>query len=329
MFKESILKLNGYHPQQAACDIILDANESYVNKPYNRYPDPTATALRAKLAILNNVDADEIIAGNGSSELIDLIMKCTLSEMDKMLTFGPTFSIYELNASILGASTITYPLNDDFTLDLEGFIKKMTLENPRLIVICNPNNPTGTVLSKKTIIEILLATEAVVIVDEAYIDFGGESLIDLINKYQNLIVLKTLSKAYGLAGARLGYMLANKSTVEVVNKVRPPYNLSALAQDLGLKILDKRDEMESVIAEIVKARQDLFEALEHYVSTYPSGGNFIFFKSSVETLYEDLLAKGIRIRKYSGSLSGYYRVTVGTKDENKVVIEAMEEIYGA
>lgn len=124
MFKESILKLNGYHPQQAACDIILDANESYVNKPYNRYPDPTATALRAKLAILNNVDADEIIAGNGSSELIDLIMKCTLSEMDKMLTFGPTFSIYELNASILGASTITYPLNDDFTLDLEGFIKK-------------------------------------------------------------------------------------------------------------------------------------------------------------------------------------------------------------
>lgn len=205
----------------------------------------------------------------------------------------------------------------------------MTLENPRLIVICNPNNPTGTVLSKKTIIEILLATEAVVIVDEAYIDFGGESLIDLINKYQNLIVLKTLSKAYGLAGARLGYMLANKSTVEVVNKVRPPYNLSALAQDLGLKILDKRDEMESVIAEIVKARQDLFEALEHYVSTYPSGGNFIFFKSSVETLYEDLLAKGIRIRKYSGSLSGYYRVTVGTKDENKVVIEAMEEIYGA
>lgn len=328
MFKECIVQINAYHPQQNPCDIILDANESYVNQPYNRYPDPTATLLREKLAAKDNIDSDEIIAGNGSSELIDLIMKCTLSENDTMITFGPTFSIYELNARIIGGKTITYPLNADFTLDVRGFIESIKEENPRLIILCNPNNPTGSILSREAILEIVKSTTAVVIVDEAYIEFGGETMVNQINKISNLIVLKTLSKAYGLAGVRLGYMIANKKTVEVVNKVRPPYNLSSVTQEIGLKVLSQEDKMIEIINHIIKDRNKLSKQLSQFVQVYPSGGNFIFFKTPLETLFEQLLSKGIRIRKYSGNLTGYFRVTIGTKDENTAVVKAMEAIYG-
>lgn len=255
-------------------------------------------------------------------------MKCTLSQGGKLLTFGPTFSIYEMNATIMGGDTITYPLNKDFSLDVQGFIEKCQRENPQLIILCNPNNPTGTLLSKKDISTIIGATSTLVIIDEAYIDFGGESMIDLINNYENLVVLKTLSKAYGLAGVRLGYMVSSKKIIDVVNKVRPPYNLSSVAQEIGLQALDKEVEMKEIINKIIVDRNVLSQTISQYTQVFPSGGNFIFFKSTVDKLYEALLEKDIRIRQYSGHLSGYYRVTVGTTAENKAFVEALEEIYG-
>ena len=213
-------------------------------------------------------------------------------------------------------------------MDVKGFIKTLKEVKPKLIILCNPNNPTGTILSKEAILKILAATSAVVIVDEAYIEFGGESMIGKINDYSNLIVLKTLSKAYGLAGVRLGYMIANKKTVEVVNKVRPPYNLSSVTQEIGLKVLGQEDDMVKVINQVVKDRNMLSDQLKQYVQVFPSGGNFIFFKTSLTTLFEELLEKGIRIRKYNGVLAGYFRVTIGTKDQNTAVIKAVEAIYG-
>ena len=327
MFKEEIVALKGYHPSQQACEVVLDANESYVNKPYNRYPDPTATALREWVAEDIGCQASEVIMGNGSSEMIDLIMKCTLRPGDTVFTFGPTFSIYGLNAAILGAKTEIMPLNQDFELDVEGFIKQMKTLAPKLIILCNPNNPTGTVVARDSLLKIVESTSAVVIVDEAYIEFGGESVVDQCNTYKNLIVLRTFSKAYGLAGARLGYMVANEKTTEIVNIVRPPYNLSALAQSVGLESVAKKDLMTKELAVIKAERQRISHTLKDLVEVYPSGGNFIFFKTDYEKLYDDLLEKSIRIRKYSGDLKGYYRVTVGERRENDRFLQEVKNIY--
>lgn len=158
MFKESIMNLKGYHPSVTPCDIILDANESYVNPPYNRYPDPTATILRQWIAKDLGIMADEVIVGNGSSEMIDLIMKCVLSPGDKVLTFEPTFSIYALNASILGAATKAVPLNGTFQLDVDGFIETMDKEEAKMVILCNPNNPTGTLLPAASVSRIIEST---------------------------------------------------------------------------------------------------------------------------------------------------------------------------
>lgn len=327
MFKERIVKLEAYHPQVAPCDLVLDANESYVNSPYNRYPDPTATDLRQWFSKKHKLSADQIIVGNGSSEMIDLIMKCTLDPNDKVMTFGPTFSIYELNARILGAETLTYPLSDEFRLDVKGFIKEMETSKPQLVILCNPNNPTGTLLATDEIERILKSAKGAVVVDEAYIDFGGDSMLKFIDKYPQLIVLRTLSKAYGLAGARVGYLVSTPENVAVINKVRPPYNLSSIAQQLALSTLEGFVEMERVIEEIIEERTWLMAQLGKWTQPYPSGGNFIFFKTDKDTLYEALVEKGIRIRRYSGSLNGYYRLTIGRSEENRRVVSAMEEIF--
>lgn len=327
MFKKSIVSIDAYHPQQNPCAIILDANESYVNAPYNRYPDPVAGALRGEIANLQSVSPDEIIVGNGSSELIDLVMKCTLSPGDQVLTFGPTFSIYELNATILGAETRTYALDENFKLNIDGFIERMKELQAKLVILCNPNNPTGTLLTADEIVKVLEASSSIVIVDEAYIEFGGQSVISLINRYPQLVVLRTLSKAYGLAGVRVGYMVSCKSNVQVVNKVRPPYNLSVVAQEIALEALSKGQELQGAIEDIKVAREHIKAFLAPKVRVYPSGGNFIFFYTDKETLFEELLAKGIRIRKYSGNLKGYFRITIGSAEENTSFVQAMEAIY--
>lgn len=163
--------------------------------------------------------------------------------------------------------------------------------------------------------------------DEAYIEFGGESVVDKINQYDNLIVLRTFSKAYGLAGARLGYMVANDRIVEIVNKVRPPYNLSTIAQNIGLETLEKKDKMLAVIETIKKERQRIFNVLKDYVRVYPSGGNFLFFQTDHVDLYEVLLSESIRIRRYDGTLKGYYRLTIGTEDENNAFIKVLRGLY--
>jgi len=328
MFKQEIRDINGYHPQKEACAVVLDANESYINSPYNRYPDPVSTELRGLIGKKIGVSPEMIIAGNGSSEMIDLIMKCTLSTGDSVMTFGPTFSIYELNATILGGKTITYPLDASFRLNVEGFISEMIVRQPKLLILCNPNNPTGTVLKREEIIQIVEATNAALIVDEAYIEFGGESVVDLVETYPQLMVLRTLSKAYGLAGARVGYMVSCTDNINVINKVRPPYNLSVLAQAQGIEALQNTKEFESVIKEIVMERERISERLKAYVAVYPSGGNFLFFQTDFDGLYERLLELGVRIRKYSGVLAGYYRVTIGTRNENNQFIDAVEGIYG-
>lgn len=327
MFKESIIKIEAYHPQAELCDIILDANESYVNQPYNRYPDPLAQQLRVEIAKQKKLSPDNVIVGNGSSELIDLVMKCTLSLGDSLLTFGPTFSIYELNAQILGAKTVTLALDQSFRFNENEFIQKMRKLQPALVILCNPNNPTGTLLERGQIIKILEASNSIVIIDEAYIEFGGESVIDLINEYDNLIVLRTLSKAYGLAGVRVGYMASSTYNVDIVNKVRPPYNLSSVAQKLALQALQNAEELERSVADILLAKAQMMTALKAMVQIYPGGGNFIFFKTDKSDLYQQLLSRQIRIRKYSGAMTGYFRVTIGTAEENKRFIEAMEAIY--
>lgn len=327
MFKESIVGIDAYHPQAEVCDIILDANESYVNQPYNRYPDPVAEKLRAAIAKQVKLSPDNVMVGNGSSELIDLVMKCTLSLGDSLLTFGPTFSIYELNAKILGATTVTLELDQDFRFNEDNFIKSMRSLQPALVILCNPNNPTGTLLERGQIIKILEASKSMVIIDEAYIEFGGESVIDLINAFDNLIVLRTLSKAYGLAGVRVGYMASCAYNVDIVNKVRPPYNLSSVAQKLALEALENAKVLEGSIKDILSAKADMIAVLKSMVQVYPGGGNFIFFKTDQLDLYQQLLSRQIRIRQYSGAMTGYFRVTIGTAEENKRLIQAMEAIY--
>lgn len=348
--RDDIKNLKEYKENNSPYKIKLDANEGEnlffknINdidlealNDINRYPDSSAEKLRKKIGENIGIQPENIVAGNGSSEMIELVMKTFIEKGDKILSFVPTFSMYGIFSKIYGGNFIGVEgkgsglkiINprEDFSLDIDILIDKAKEINPKIILVCNPNNPTGYLIPRDDIKKLLEKTNSLVVVDEAYIEFAEGSMIDEIDKYENLIVLRTLSKAIGLAGIRLGYMVANIDIINWVNKIKSPYNLNSLTQTFGIMAINKSDLVDDYIEREKKERERLYnELIKLGVKAYKSNTNFILFYSEIIDLNEKFQEKGILIRAFGGDLKGYYRVTVGSEYENNEFIKSLKEI---
>jgi histidinol-phosphate aminotransferase len=311
--------------------IFLDANENSLGSPllkwYNRYPDPLQWKIKEKLSAIKQVPVEQIFLGNGSDEPIDLLLRCFCEPgMDEIIICPPTYGMYEVSANINNISLNRVPLTSTFQLDLPA-LEEAIRPNTKIIWICSPNNPSGNSIDKQDIEMVLNNFDGLLVIDEAYINFSRQrSFVTDLPDYPNLVVLQTLSKAWGLAALRLGMAFASPDIVGYLNKVKPPYNISQPVQDLVLKALDEVDQVNDMIRVLVDARQRLEADLltcEQVLIVYPSDANFLLVKfRDAKSMYNYLLEKGIVLRDRSNVLlcDQCLRITVGTTAENEKLI---------
>ncbi|MBN2259480.1 MAG: histidinol-phosphate transaminase [Clostridiales bacterium] len=324
--RRAVLDLKAYEVNEINCKIKLDANENVSREDgLNRYPDNLAKELITALSEKTGLRTSELIVGNGSSELIELVMKTFLEAGEYVVSLEPSFSMYRIFTTIYNGKYKGFQLKDNQYFDVDEFIEMINEMNVKLVILSNPNNPTATMISKEDIGKIVEKSDAIVVIDEAYIDFTSGSVIKWINKYKNLIVLRTFSKAFGLAGIRLGYLASDSNTLEFIKRVKSPYNVGTITQEIGLNALRDHHELEKNIEFIKSERTRVWKALDiSGKEPIPSNANFILFKSK-KGLYEFLINKDILVRKFEGNLENYLRVTIGTKEENDMFLSKIEE----
>jgi histidinol-phosphate aminotransferase len=309
-----------------------ELNDEIMSMSLNRYPDPSATDLREQLADYVGVDADQIICGCGSDEIMSMLNQTFINPGDVVISHAPSFSMYQIWSVIGGADFIWVPDNDDLYPDVENIINTAKLKNAKLIYLCSPNNPTGSLLPRHDVIDILEETNALVILDEAYIEFKREGdLTDIVNEYNNVIVLRTLSKAFGLAGIRCGYAVGPKSLIDMMYKVKSPYNLNKLTQAAAVIALKHRDMLLKNVEILNSERQRLYEflkGLKGVTRVYPTASNFIYFEvPDGAPLYDALLDEGILVKYLKHDVSDdvdHIRLTVGSPEENDAVIKVLK-----
>lgn len=311
--------------------IFLDANENPFGK-LNRYPDPSHRKIKEKLSELNQISTENIFLGNGSDEVIDLAFRIFCEpKKNKVLTFSPTYGMYEVSANVNDVELINLDLNEDFQIDLEALKPYLNDENLKIIFICSPNNPTGN--SIQNIKYILEHFNGIVFIDEAYIDFSPEeSFRNQIENYPNLIVSQTFSKAWGMASVRVGIAYASKEIIKFYNKVKPPYNISQLNQDAVLNTIDntKINQVSENIKIILEEKKSLIQNLEKLdlVKTiFPSDANFILIEvDNANSVYQELVNQNVIIRNRNSVIKNCLRITVGSPDENKKLIETLQTL---
>jgi histidinol-phosphate aminotransferase len=293
----------------------------------NLYPDSDSKVLREKMARYYGCSPENIMVGNGSSELINTVINAFCEKGQKVMSFVPSFSMYQTYCDLCGAEYVGLETERDFSQNIDKLIAEGRKQNTKIIILCNPNNPTGYVTPREDVVKLLDSiNNSLIILDEAYADFSEISVIDLIDKYENLIVMRTLSKAFGLAGLRVGAMIANEKTVKYIWKVKIPYNINILSQHAAEQALDNIDKVKEYTKRVKELRQELRESLKELnFKVYPSGGNFLFVKSPIENLFEKLMARGVLIREFKFD-TVYNRITVGTEEENKILIEEIREL---
>lgn len=311
--------------------IFLDANENPFGN-LNRYPDPYQIEVKQKLAELKKVEIKNVFVGNGSDEIIDLLFRIFCRPgVDKALTFTPTYGMYEVSAAINDIELLKLPLNEEFQINLVKVKEYLAEGNLKLIFICSPNNPTGNLINKEDIEFIINNFNGIVIVDEAYIDFAKtDSLIHSISKFNNLIVSQTFSKAWGLAAARVGLAYANEEIIILLNKLKPPYNVSELNQKAALQALENtnfyKDNLENILLEKEKLRTDLLK-LDLVKKVYPSDANFLLIEvENADKIYTILNNQRIITRNRNKQVTNCIRITVGTPNENQILITALKNI---
>ena len=311
--------------------IFLDANENPFGK-LNRYPDPTQRKIKERLSELNQISTENIFLGNGSDEVIDLAFRIFCEpKKDKILTFSPTYGMYEVSANINDVELINVELNKDFQIDLETLKPYFEDDNLKIIFICSPNNPTGN--SIKNIKYILENFNGIVFIDEAYIDFSPEeSFRNQIKNYPNLIVSQTFSKAWGMASVRVGIAYASEEIIKFYNKVKPPYNISQLNQDAIIKTLNdeninKVSENIKIILEEKKSLIQNLEKLDLVKTIFPSDANFVLIEvDNANSVYQELVNQNVIIRNRNSVIKNCLRITVGSPEENKKLIETLQNI---
>ncbi len=337
--KPAIEQLNPYRVKDVNVSIKLDANESanYLFKDglvlehldINLYPDTNANGLKEALGSYFDMNSTHLMVGSGSSELIELIIKTYVAPGDKVLSFNPSFTMYDVYTTMHGGTFVSVPVEKDLSYDIDKLITVAHTIKPKLIIVCTPNNPTGYQPAKADIAKLINNTDALVLLDEAYMDFtdGSQSFLKEAKDYDNLIVSRTFSKAFGLAGARLGYMSTSPGIMASLLKVKTPYNVNLLSQQLGVKALEKKQAVQSFINGVIERKMILKEALSNLgFIVYPSQANFLFVKSPVIELDEWLIEQGILIRNFASFEPGYFRISVGSESDNRALINALKEV---
>jgi histidinol-phosphate aminotransferase len=311
--------------------IFLDANENPYDTVLNRYPDPKQVDLKKKIIGKSNLSINNLFLGNGSDEVIDLLIRafCTPGK-DKIMIHPPTYGMYQVAAGTNDNEVIKVNLTPDFELDVDEILKQS--ENVKVFFICSPNNPTGNIFRVEDIERLLERMNAIIVIDEAYINFSEkQSWTKRLSEFPNLVIMQTLSKAWGLAGIRLGMGYASERIVQVLNNIKLPYNLNTLTQDTAIKILENIDEYKEKVFTIKTEREKLFNQLKKLPSVkkvYPSEANYILckFKNANKT-YDYLVEKGIIVRNRSNqpNCENCLRITVGTPNDNEILIKYLKE----
>lgn len=322
---------------KGTADVYLDANEnafgSTSKDKYRRYPDPYQFELKKRIGKIKKVDPANIFLGNGSDEPIDLLIRAFCNPgNDKIIITPPTYGMYEVSADINDIGVLKVPLLKDFSIDVQG-IKEAIEPGVKMIFLCSPNNPTGISIDPQLILDICSKFQGLVVLDEAYIDFSSQpSLIPELKNHQNLVILQTFSKAWGLASLRLGMLFAHTDIIDILNKIKPPYNINGATQELALNALDKLQEKNKMVKEILKERKLLISMLSEFPTIekiYTSDANFLLVKmENAHEVYRKLIDRKVIVRDRSGVAlcEDCLRITVGTNKENQKLVKQLNLI---
>ena len=321
---------------QGEASVFLDANENAFGSPladqYNRYPDPLQYEVKKRLSGIKGLPVRNIFLGNGSDEAIDILFRSFCNPgVDNVIIVPPTYGMYQVSANINDVEARKVNLTEEFQLNMEGVAEAID-EHTKLIFICSPNNPTGNSINREDVETLLTNFKGIVVVDEAYINFSRQkTFIQELTEYANLVVLQTLSKAWGLAGLRVGMAFASEEIIEVMNKVKPPYNVNEASQQLALQALANIHQVNSWIKETLVQRDIMVLGLKDFdfvVDIYPSDANFILVKTTdPKGIYNFLVQKGIIVRDRSKVelCEGCLRITVGTPSENEILLQTLQD----
>jgi histidinol-phosphate aminotransferase len=314
--------------------IFLDANENPFDNGVNRYPDPNQNNVKQLLSEIKGIDTRNLLLGNGSDEVLDLIFRAFCEpHKDNIITLPPTYGMYSVLANVNAVENKKVLLNKDFQPQVKQIIGAVD-KNSKILFLCSPNNPTGNSFSEAVIKELLLKFKGLVVLDEAYIEFSAkESWLKNLDKYPNLVIIQTLSKAYGLAGIRLGACYASREIIAVLNTIKPPYNVNELTQQRAIKRLQEMDVIQNEVAQLVSERKRLHQELEccvRYIEkVYPSDGNFLLIKVDDATKrYNQLLKAGVVVRNRTTEAlcENCLRISVGICEENQILLNALKSI---
>ncbi len=335
LVRKNILEMKPYSSARdeysGSASIFLDANENPFNAPLNRYPDPQQILLKKRIASLKGVDSENIFLGNGSDEGIDLLFRVLCEpRIDNVITVDPSYGMYAVCAEINDVERRSVLLNKDYSLDSDAVLTAVD-EHTKLIFLCSPNNPTSNSLEQEAILKIVAGVNCMVVVDEAYIDFSeGPGLLSKMQEKKNLVILQTLSKAWGLAGIRLGMLFAHPELVDYISRVKYPYNINGLSIDAALKGLEESAQKGAWIEAILEERSKMateLESLPYVRIVHPSDANFLLISvDDPSAVYEYLINKGIIIRDRSSVplCEGCLRITIGTEEENRALLNALK-----
>lgn len=343
---QRIEQMTPYEPITGEYELRLDANESYRSLSedqlsriveglrtlsYNRYPDPYAVKLCRAFGDLYGIDPKFVTAGNGSDELIALLCGTFFTDRDTVAVFSQDFSMYRVYCETYGVACKVIPKREDLTIDVDAALEFIQREKITALIFSNPCNPTSIGLKAEEVRRLVSRTDALVILDEAYMDFWDQSLLSEVERYENLIILKTCSKAIGLAGIRLGFLIANEKITKLVRAVKSPYNVNLMTQLYGEAVLSDREGVRSAAKELIQSKWDLEEKIrslarefpEEIPAVYPSDTNFVFLRAKHgKEIFESLLTESIAIR-YMGD---YLRISTGSKEENQRLYQALSKI---
>ena len=313
--------------------VYLDANENPFDNGVNRYPDPQQRKLKEVIARRRGVAANQLLLGNGSDEVLDLIFRAfCIPNQDKIIVMPPTYGMYRVLANINCVLLTEVPLNNDFQLVTKKIINQISSQT-KAIFLCSPNNPSGNSFRREDILTLLQSFTGLVVIDEAYIDFSTQkSLVSELSSYPNLIITQTLSKAYGLAGIRLGICIASEEIVDILNKIKPPYNINSLTQERAISTLKDWDTTQEQITQLIAERKGLFAQLEKISfveKVYPSDANFLLVRvDDANKRYAQLIQNDIVVRNRSKQVGceNCLRFSVGTPQENQILIETLNRL---
>ena len=337
LVRKNVLNMKPYSSARdefhGEAEVFMDANENPYPSPYNRYPDPLQWKVKEKLAQIKGVKPTQIFLGNGSDEPIDLIIRAFCEpNHDSILITEPTYGMYKVCAEVNAVNVQQVLLTPDFDLDL-GEIPNTFDATTKVIFLCSPNNPTGNLLSRDRIVEVLKRFYGLVVIDEAYIDFTkSKSFINELKRYPNLVVLQTFSKAWGLAGLRLGMCYASEEIISILNKIKYPYNVNARTQELALDALENAYRKDIWVDEILKEKESLTRELKSLPlvdKVFSSDANFLLVRvKDAQSTYQYLMNNRIIVRDRSRVNLCYncLRITVGTPEENKRLIDALKQL---